>query len=74
MAPTPYPGQIDFALCPLGLGGRAEPQECSGLGAKSLTNTQRQLCSPLPLGRKGQSSTVVGLDEATKMAWLSSQD
>lgn len=40
-----------LALCPLGVGGRAEPQECSGLGAKSLTDTQRQLCSLLLLGR-----------------------
>ena len=59
---------------PLGLGGRAEPQECSGLGAKSLTNTQRQLRSLLPLGGNGQSSTAVDLDEATEMVWLSSQE
>lgn len=59
---------------PLSLGGRAEPQECSGLGAKSLTNTQRQLRSLLPLGGNGQSSTAVDLDEATEMVWLSSQE
>lgn len=75
MAPTPYSGQIDLpALCPLGLGGRAEPQECSGLGAKSLTNTERQLCSLLRLGESDQSSTAEDLDEATEVVWLSSQE
>lgn len=70
---APYSGQIDIGLCPQGVGGSAEPQECSGLGPKSLTNTQRQLRSLLPLGND-QSSTAVDLDEATEVVWLSSQE
>lgn len=74
MAPAPYSGQIDLVfVLRVFVGGSAEPQECSGLSPKSLTNTQRQLRSLLPLGHD-QSSTAVDLDEATEVVWLSSQE